>query len=63
MLKLRVFKVLVVLLALVCLIMAIFIMAKSSQFFSYLFGLTTETAAKTYLQSNYKGNSIHIQLT
>lgn len=46
---------LVVVLALVCLIMAIFVMAKSSQYFSFLFQLASESAARSYLTSNYKG--------
>jgi hypothetical protein len=52
-----VFQAVLVVLALVCLIMCIFIMAKSSQYFSFLFGLTSESAGRTYLQSNYKGIS------
>jgi len=50
-------------LALVCLGMSIFIMAKSSQFFSVIFQMTSEQAAKTYLNSNYKGIFLFIQHT
>lgn len=40
-LKDKIFKAIVVVTALVCCIMVIFILAKTSQYFSYLFSLTT----------------------
>jgi len=39
--KILIFKIIIVVLALVCCITIIFILAKSSQFFSFLFSLTT----------------------
>lgn len=54
--KILIFKIIIVALTLVCCIMIIFILAKSSQYFSYLFSLTVETNAKAYLSLFYKRN-------
>jgi hypothetical protein len=51
-------KIVIVCLALGCIIMVIFILARSSQYFGYLFSLDTETTIKKYLKSNYKSTEI-----
>lgn len=45
----KILKVYLVILALVCSIMVIYILAKSSQYFGFLFSLGYEISAKAYL--------------
>jgi hypothetical protein len=61
--RIRIAKVTVVVLALICVIMVIFILAKSSQYFGKLFSLSDEITAKAYLKEHFQGNCIEIQPT
>jgi hypothetical protein len=42
-------------LALGCVILVIFILAKSSQYFGYMFSLDSEMNIKAYLRKHYNG--------
>jgi hypothetical protein len=46
-------KIVIVCLALACVILVIFVLAKSSGFFGSMFHLDTETTIKAYLRLNY----------
>lgn len=56
--RIKIFKVAVVCCALVCVIMVIFVLAKSSGFFATLFALGTELPAKAYLSANFKSTAV-----